>query len=262
MKQSTRYFQSLGVNIFKSQLESLFASDVADVPALCAIILKGDPLPKMYRSRAWLHLLLNWKAFSSFSFLSQQLQSKFADLQRVTLLLSEEAKKKDKKAKKKKPERVAEMLEMLKVQQRMSSNKAIEATQEELEAMLNVFMSVFPDDDALAFYCFQKRLLTSKAEVNSLCNRTMELLGTQDAVDDKTLKSWFRSLFVVVWQSDDDSLLYLDILFASENFQSFLCATAVALVKLNLRPDVLDFKVASPISEVIRFDKKQKYMRF
>jgi hypothetical protein len=141
MKPSTRYFQTLGVNIHKSQLELLFQSDVADVPALCAIVLKGDPLPKMYRSRAWLHLLLGWKASSSFPFLTQQLQAKFGDLQRVTLLLNEEerSKKKDKKTKKKKQERAAEMMEMLRVQQKMSK-VSIEATAEEQEAILNVFM--------------------------------------------------------------------------------------------------------------------------
>jgi hypothetical protein len=74
-----RYFQTLGVNIHKSQLEVLFQviyklyfvtnktkikqsiqGDFVDVPALCAIILKGEALPKIYRSRAWLHLVLGW----------------------------------------------------------------------------------------------------------------------------------------------------------------------------------------------------------
>jgi hypothetical protein len=119
MKASTRYFATLGVNIHKSQLELLFQSDVPDMPALCALILK-DALPKMFRARAWLHMLLGWKAFSSFSFLSLQLQAKFADLQRVTLLLGEEERaKKKKKSKKTERERATEMLDMLKVQQRM-----------------------------------------------------------------------------------------------------------------------------------------------
>jgi hypothetical protein len=115
--------------------------------------------------------------------------------------------------------------------------------------------SVFPDDDALTFYCFQKKLLHSKGEVNLLCNRTMELLGTQDVVDDKTLRSWFRSLFVVAFKDVDDALFYLDTLFAWDKegaFQSFLCATAVAIVKLNLRPDVSEFKIVSPVLEIMK----------
>jgi len=119
-----------------------------------------------------------------------------------------------------------------------------------------LFGSVFPDEDALAFYSFQKKLLSSKGELNSLCHRAMELLGAQEAVDDKTMRSWFRSLFLVVFREHDDAVFYLDALFAFDRegaFQSFLCATAVALVKLNLRPEVSsEFKTTSSVAEVIR----------
>jgi len=59
----------------------------------------------------------------------------------VTLLLLQEENRKKSSSKKKRDKRAAEMIDMLRVQQRMSTAKvSFEATQDELELVLGVFM--------------------------------------------------------------------------------------------------------------------------
>ena len=253
MRRSS-YFGRVGVSTVKSRLDAVLGAEMVEPEALRA--LAREELPKNYRARVWAHLLLGWKSSASVTFLTQQVHAKYADLRRVMLVLSDEGKKKPRRPS---PEtRVTEMMAMLRVQSRLMTSLHMEATPEELEAMLSVFVGVF-EDNALAYYCFQRKLLRTKAEANALCARTLDMLhsrGQQEVVelvDGKMLRTWFRSLFAVAFR--DQVVTLWDVLFSMETedaFNSFLCATAVAIIKLNVRPDATEFKLTAPVGQVIK----------
>ena len=255
MKRAS-YFSRVGVKTVKSQLDSVFAAEVLDVASLRSLARCGDDIPKTYRWRVWTHLLLGWRSMTAVPFLSQQLQAKYSDLRRAAVVLNEEALQKAKKSRRK----AAEMLFMLQLLCRVRGSH-VEGSPEELESVLQVFVGVFPEEAAAqAFYCFERTLLQSRAEVVALCNRTREMLsrGQQElveVVDDRVLRSWFCSLFAVAFR--DQVLIVWDALFSFEPLEQvgFLAAMACAIVRLNVRPEAASevIKITTPVSQVLQF---------
>jgi hypothetical protein len=254
MKRAS-YFSRVGVKTVKSQLDAVFAAEQLDVASLRQLARCGDDIPKTYRARVWTHLLLGWRSLTVVPFLAGQLQGKFGDLRRAALVLNQESLEKVKKSRRK----AAEMLTMLQLLSRVRGSQA-EGTPEELESVLLVFLGVFPEEAAAqAFYCFERSLLQSRAEVVSLCNRTREMLtrGQQelvDVVDDRVLRSWFCTLFAAALR--DQVILVWDALFSYEPMEQggFLAATACAIVRLNVRPEASTevLKITTPVAQIVR----------
>ncbi len=250
------YFSRVGVKTVKSQLDGVFSAEMLDMASLRALARCSDDIPKSLRARLWTHLLFGWRSTASAPFLGQQLQSKFADLRRAAVVLNEEALEKKKKMQRKS----AELLAMFQLLCRVSG-QAVEGTPEELESVLLIVLSVFPEDGtALAFYCFQRMMSTqSRAEVNAMCSRTKELLGRgqqekTDFVNDKLLRSWFTTLFVAAFR---EQVVYVwDVLFSFEPLEreSFWCAVACAIIKLNVRPEAVSevVKITTPVQQVLK----------
>ncbi len=272
----TSYFSRVGVRTSKSQLDAVFSAEMLDMASLRALARCAEDIPKTLRARVWTHLLFGWRSTAATAgiptesarvgtklnhsirapFLTQQLQSKFGDLRRAAIVLNEEALEKRRKTQRK----PAELMAMFQLLCRVNG-QAVESTADELDSVLQIVLSVFPEDGtALAFFSFHRMVSTlNRAEVNAMCSRTKDLLsrGQQektDFVDDKLLRSWFCTLFVSAFAGQ---VVYVwDILFSFEppEREGYLCAVACAIVKLNVRPEAVSevVKITTPVQQVMK----------
>ena len=246
-RKRNSFLSRIGIGVSQTQLDSIFTSPCVDIEQLRTICHNGgDTVPSQLRARVWSTLLLGWLIPENFPILIEHTRQMYEDLQRACVVLDLNVSVSAKKRRTTTAGRASHLLAIYLVDCRLQSNALVALepfSTSELTHFIQVFLEVFPED-CMAYYAFQKRLVSSKAALNDLCLRTAQYFqsgGSQDMLDElevnvETLvRPWFRSLFQLVFAVNVKE--YLDHYFAvppGPEADKFLCATAVALIKLNL----------------------------